>query len=117
MYEQLRILRKDLLAILAGVAGGTLTSLGCIFGLGRLFGLSTQLITSLLPKSITTAMGIALSEQYGGIGAITSAAIIATGICGRGCASCSAFKAKWRRGVAFGMATYFIGTRPARQPN
>ena len=52
MYEQLRILRKDLLAILAGVAGGTLTSLGCIFGLGRLFGLSTQLITSLLPKSI-----------------------------------------------------------------
>lgn len=119
MYEQLRILRKDLPAILAGVAGGTLTSLGCIFGLGRLFGLNVRLVISLLPKSVTTAMGIALSEQYGGIGAITSAAIIVTGIggsiCGRGLCELFRIQGEVVQGVAFGTAAHVIGTSKATE--
>ena len=119
MYEQLRTLRKDLPAILAGVAGGTLTSLSCIFGLGRLFGLNAQLIISLLPKSITTAMGIALSEQYGGIAAITSAAIIATGIggsiCGTGLGKLFHIQGEVAQGVAFGTAAHVIGTSKATE--
>ena len=119
MYEQLRILRQDLPAILAGVAGGTLTSLGCILGLGRLLGLNAQLIASLLPKSITTAMGIALSEQYGGIAAVTSAAIIATGIggsiCGTGLCKLFRIRGEAAQGVAFGTAAHVIGTSKASE--
>ena len=82
LHAQFRRLRRDLPAILAGVAAGTLASLGCVWGLAALCRLDGVLTLSLLPKSITTAMGIAVSEAAGGAPALTTAAIILTGILG-----------------------------------
>ena len=119
LYRQMKILKKDLLAILAGVAAGTLTSLGCIFLLGWAFRLDRQLLVSLLPKSITTAMGIALAEQADGIQSLTAAAIIVTGILGSlmGSLLCKIFRIKHpiAQGVAFGTASHVIGTSRATE--
>ena len=118
-YEQLMKLKRYLFAIAIGVIVGTLGSLGCILLMCRLFGLERALVISLLPKSVTTAIGASLCEEAGGIPAITTAAIIGTGILGNmlGPALC-----KWltlrhpvAQGVAFGTASHVIGTARAQE--
>ena len=119
LYRQLKLLKKNLPAILAGIVAGTLTSLICVLAMCKLMGLDQQLTVSLLPKSITTAMGIVLSEQNGGVPAITSVVIILTGILGSLCGStlCKLLKLKdpISQGVAFGTATHVIGTTRATE--
>ena len=119
LYEQLKILKKSLPAILAGIAAGTVTSLVVVFLLCRLLGLDSAMTASLLPKSITTAMGIVLSEQAGGIPALTTAAIIITGILGSlvGTALCKLLKLTdpIAQGVAFGTASHVVGTSRATE--
>ena len=119
LYRQLKLLKKNLPAILAGIVAGTLTSLVCVLAMCKLMGLDQQLTVSLLPKSITTAMGIVLSEQNGGVPAITSVVIILTGILGSLCGStlCKLLKLKdpISQGVAFGTATHVIGTTRATE--
>jgi len=119
LYEQLQTLKKDLPAILAGVVSGTLASIGSIFLMGRLFGLEGGLLVSLLPKSITTAMGIVLAEQLGGYPAVTTAAIVVTGILGsligEALTKLLRLKSKVAQGVAFGTASHVIGTSRASE--
>ena len=119
LYEQLKILKKKLPAILAGVTAGTVTSLGVILLLCRLFGLENQLSVSLLPKSITTAMGIVLSGQNGGIASLTTAAIITSGILGNltGAGLCKLLRIPdpIAQGTAFGTASHAIGTTRATE--
>lgn len=119
LYRQLKLLKKNLPAILAGIIAGTLTGLVSVFVMCRLMGLDRQLSVSLLPKSITTAMGIVLSEQNGGIPAITSVVIILTGILGSlaGSAVCKLLRLNdpVSQGVAFGTATHVIGTTRANE--
>ena len=54
----------------------------CVIALSKLFNLSDVLTKSLIPKSITTPIGMALSKQLGGLPSITVVAIIMTGILG-----------------------------------
>lgn len=119
LYRQMKILKKNLPAIAAGIAAGTVTSLLVIFLLCLLFGLDRQITVSLLPKSITTAMGIVLSQQNGGIAALTSVVIIITGILGSifGSVLCRLFRLSdpISQGVAFGTASHVIGTSRATQ--
>ena len=119
LYRQIKFLKKNLPAILTGILAGTLTSLASIFLMCRLFGFDRQLTVSLLPKSITTAVGIVLSEQNGGISALTSVTIIITGILGNltGPALCKLLKITdpVSQGVAFGTASHVIGTSRAME--
>lgn len=119
LYRQLKLLKNNLPAILAGVVAGTLTGLICVFAMCKLMGLDRQLTVSLLPKSITTAMGIVLSEQNGGVPAITSVVIIFTGILGSLCGSVVSKLLKLNdpvsQGVAFGTASHVIGTSRATE--
>lgn len=64
------------------ILSGTLASLTGIFVLCMLFGFNHQQYVTMLPKSITTAIGIGISEELGGIVTITVAVIIITGILG-----------------------------------
>lgn len=118
-YEQFQSLKKQLVAILVGVIAGSICSLGSIYLMGRLFGLSDALTVSLLPKSVTTAIGVALSQEIGGIAAITTAAIVITGIFGNvaGPALCKLFRLKSQtsQGVAFGTSAHVIGTSKAAE--
>ena len=121
LYEQLKALKKSLPAIVIGIAAGTVTSLLVIFGLCKLWGLDPQLTVSLLPKSITTAMGMVLSGENGGIESLTTAVIIITGIIGSliGSILCKLFKIEdaVAQGVAFGTASHVIGTSRANELN
>lgn len=119
LYRQLKILGKNLWAILAGIAAGTVTSLLCVYLMAKAFSLDDALLYTLLPKSITTAMGMTLAEQLGGIPSITAAVIIVTGILGSlvGSMLCKLLRLKdpISQGVAFGTASHVIGTSRATE--
>lgn len=119
LYEQMKVLKKKLPAILAGVTAGTVASLGIIVVLCRIFRMDAQLSVSLLPKSITTAMGIVLSQQNGGIASLTTAAIITSGILGNltGTGLCRLLRIHdpVAQGTAFGTASHAIGTSKATE--
>jgi len=118
-YEQLQKLKKHLPAILIGVTAGTLASLLSVWLLSKLFAFSEVLTISLLPKSITSAIGVVLSEQAGGVGALTTAIIIITGIFGNvtgpALSKLFRFHDPISQGVAFGTASHVIGTSRATE--
>lgn len=119
MYEQLQILRKNLGAILAGVAAGALSCLVFLLIFALLGSFDRELTVSLLPKSVTSAIGVPLSTLAGGIGSVTTAAIILTGILAAvlGPVLCKLFRLEdpIARGVAFGTAGHVIGTSRANE--
>ena len=67
LYRQLELLKKYPIAIFGGVAAGVLTTMVSITALSLLFGLNDTQFVTLLPKSITTAIGMGISEKMGGI--------------------------------------------------
>ena len=117
MYEQFRVLKKNLKAIVLGVAAGAVSCLVILLGCGLLLGFDHSIIISLMPKSVTTAIGVPLSELFGGMGAVTTAAIIVTGIVGNmmGVTFCKWFRIidEGAQGVAFGTSAHGIGTSKA----
>lgn len=119
LYQQMQQLKRNLPAILTGVAAGTVVGLASVFGLCALFSLDRQTTISLLPKSITTAIGMVVSRQNGGIEALTSLVIAFTGIFGSvvGAGLCKLLKLKnpIAQGVAFGTSCHVIGTAKASE--
>lgn len=119
LYQQLQILRKNWKAILAGICTGTIVSLFFVLVMCRLLGFDQVLTASLLPKSITTAMGSALSAQTGGNEAITTAVIAITGILGNILCMplCKLFRITHpvAQGVALGTSAHVMGTAKARE--
>lgn len=119
LYEQLKVLKSHLKAILIGIFAGTAVSIVSIFLLCRLFGLEDVVTLSMIPKSVTTAIGVALTENAGGISALTAAAIIITGIWGNltGSFLCKLLRITdpIAQGVGFGTASHVIGTSRANE--
>ena len=119
MYEQFQVLKKSLKAVLAGVCAGTLSCMLMIVAVSLLLKFDRSILVSLMPKSVTTAIGMSLSEMFGGMGGVTVAAIIITGIGGNmmGPALCKLFGItdEVAQGVAFGTAAHVIGTAKANE--
>ena len=119
LYQQLEALKKNWKAIAAGIAAGVLSSLTSILLLSKLFGLTHEQYVTLLPKSITTAIGIGVSEELGGIVTVTVAVIIITGILGNMLAEmvCRLFKITdpIAKGLAIGTSSHAIGTVKAME--
>ncbi|WP_330372420.1 LrgB family protein [Lachnospira multipara] len=119
MYEQMESLKKNGLAILIGVLSGTVTSMLCVLVCSLLFKMNHETYVTLLPKSITTAIGIGVSEEMNGIITITIASIIITGIFGNIFAEmiCKLFKIEdpIAKGVAIGTSSHAMGTSKAME--
>lgn len=119
LYQQVSLLKKNLKAVAAGILSGVLTSLISVLVLSKLLGLNHQQYVTLLPKSITTAIGMGISEELGGIVTITVAVIIITGILGNMIAEwvCRIFKIREpiAKGLALGTASHAIGTAKAME--
>lgn len=117
LYQQLELLKKHWKAVIGGLTAGVASSLVSVLGLSMLFGLTHEQYVSLLPKSLTTAIGMGLSEELGGIVTLTVAAIILTGVLGAviGEAVCKLFRIKDRVavGLSFGSAAHAVGTSRA----
>ena len=117
LYEQLELLRRNLAAVLSAILAGCLAALGSITLLCRIFALDHTIAASFLPKSITTAIGLGLSEELGGVASLTVAAIAITGVLGNVCAEgffkLLRIKEPIARGLALGTASHAIGTSRA----
>lgn len=119
LYEQLLLLKRNLTAILVGIASGVICSGVSIFAMALFFGLNHTQYVTLLPKSITTAIGIGLSAELDGYVAITVSAIIFTGLIGNiaGDLLCRILRIKHpiAKGIAIGTATHVMGTSKAME--
>ena len=114
LYEQLSLLKKNAKAILAGILAGVLASLTCILLMALAFGLTYEQYVTLLPKSITTAIGMGVCEELRGYVTITVASIVVTGILGNVLAE---FLSRIFRitdpvakGIAIGSSSHALGT-------
>lgn len=117
LYRQFDLLKKYKFEILIGISCGVVVSFISIVLIGKLFNSSTQIINSLIPKSITSPMGISLSNTINGIQAVTVVCIILTGILGAIIAP-SVFKFgkitnPIAKGVALGTSAHALGTSKA----
>lgn len=119
LYNQLELLKRHKKAIFLGVLSGVITSLVCVLLLSMLFRLNHAAYVTLLPKSITTAIGMGVSEELGGYVSITVAVIILTGVLGNIIAPtiCRVFliTEPVARGVAIGTSSHAIGTARAME--
>ena len=117
LYSKLTLLKSNFKAIMSGLIAGVLTSLISIFVMSLLFGLSHENYVSMLPKSITTAIGIGVSEELGGVSTITTAVIIVTGVFGNVSADIvyKVFNIKnpIAKGIGLGSSAHAIGTSNA----
>lgn len=119
LYEQMEALKKNIKAILAGILSGVLTSLTVVLALALIFNLNHKMYVTLLPKSITTAIGMGVSEELGGAVTITVAVIIITGVLGNMLAEtlCKLFHIDEpiSKGISIGSASHAIGTAKAME--
>ena len=125
LYRQLTLLRKNLKAVVIGIVSGVLASLVSVLILARLFrlcklmNLSHEMYVTMLPKSITTAIGMGVSEELGGLVTITVAVIIITGVLGNVIAEAVLKVAKIEepiaKGLALGTSAHAIGTSKAME--
>lgn len=119
LYEQIEMLMENKRAIIIGICSGVLTSLLSVFVLALLFGLDHREYVTLLPKSITTAIGMGVSEELGGYVTITVAVIVITGVFGNIIAGtvCRIFRIEEpvARGIAIGSSSHAIGTVKAME--
>lgn len=119
LYQQVELLKRNFKALMAGMLAGVLASLGCIVLMALLLGLDHATYVTFLPKSITTAIGIGVSEELGGIVPVTVVCIVVTGVLG------NVFAEKFlklihvtnpiAKGIAIGSAAHAVGTAKAME--
>ncbi len=119
LHERFQVLKKNAKALLAGIISGVFASMLSILGLSLLFGFDHRMYVTLLPKSITTAIGMGVSQELGGYVTITVAVIVLTGIFGNMFADtlCRLFHITdpMAKGVAIGSSSHAIGTAKAME--
>lgn len=117
LYEKLELLKKNAVAILAGILAGVLTSLGSIMAMAWVLDMEQVQAATLLPKSVTTAIGMDVAATLGGMASLAGAVIILTGIVGNLTAEwlCRALKITQplAKGIAIGTSAHAIGTAKA----
>ena len=117
LYEKLQLLKDNIVAVLAGILSGIITSAILVWGVCVIFTLDESIFATMLPKSITTAIGMAASEEMGGVVNITVAMIAITGITGNVVADLvlRLFKIKnpVAKGIAIGTSSHVMGTSKA----
>lgn len=118
LYANLDTLKKNIIPIFVGVGFGTLFSFTFAIFLSKIFQIDKNLVASLIPQSITTAIAISLSDEYQGIIGLTAIAVVIRGVSGAVFAPLvmKIFKIKdpVAQGVAIGTSAHAVGTSQAR---
>lgn len=119
MYERMQLLKENYAAILTGILSGVLASLVCVLAMALVFHLSQAEYVTLLPKSVTTAIGMDIAKELGGHSEIAAAVIIITGVLGNMAAEpiCRIFTIRHpvAKGIALGTSAHAIGTAKAME--
>ena len=119
LYSEFERLKRNIKAIMISIFIGCLTSMGCILIMCMLFKMNHAQYVTMLPKSITTAIGMSVSQELGGNVPITVAVIIVTGIFGNVIGE-TVFKLfritdPIAKGLALGTSAHAIGTSKAME--
>ncbi|MDR0847290.1 MAG: LrgB family protein [Lactobacillales bacterium] len=117
LYNSFHLLKKHYRSILAGIAIGATFGVLATGGLAMIFGLDKISILSLMPKSVTTAIALGVSDKLGGSTSLTLAAVIITGIVGS-ISGPYVFKIlkitdPVAKGIAMGTTAHAVGTAEA----
>ena len=119
LYEQWLPMKKNAKAVLCGILAGSLTSMVSIIAISWVMKLDPVLSASLMPKSVTTAIGAEVAQELGGLSSLAGGIIVLTGIIGNLSAAAMCRICKLHdpiaRGVAIGTASHAIGTARALQ--
>lgn len=119
LYRKLELLKKYPAAIFIGIGAGVLTAMVSIFLMSLAFGLTHTQYVTLLPKSITTAIALGISEKQGGIMGLTVVSVSITGILGNVAAESIlklfCIKEPIARGLAIGTSAHALGTAKAME--
>jgi predicted murein hydrolase (TIGR00659 family) len=119
LYQQYEVLKKNYKALMLGITAGVLSSLGCILAMAAIFAFNHDIYVTLLPKSITTAIGIGISKELGGYVPITVASIVITGVLGNIFAEhiLKMFRITEpiAKGIAIGTSAHAMGTAKAME--
>lgn len=117
IYQQRKVLKEHFWPVVLGCLVGSLASILGVQLMCRMFQTESSLLNSLLPKSVTTAIAVSISESNGGLPGLTAAAVCVTGIEG---AMLAPFFAKIfhvtdpvAEGVAIGACSHAVGTSKA----
>ncbi len=117
IYNRIDVIKQNWLPVIIGCVVGSASSLISVFLLCKLFSLPENILASLLPKSITTAIATEFSAQLGGIVPLTVASVCITGVFG---AIMSPYFIKWFKvdnsvaaGIAIGASCHALGTSKA----
>jgi len=117
LEKNFEYLRNNYKAILTGIVSGVVFHTMMIFAFGLLFQFDQQMMATLFPKSITTAIAVGVSDSLGGIVSLTVAVVVFTGIIGSVIAP-SIFRFgkiddPVAQGVALGSSSHAMGTAKA----
>lgn len=117
LFKKMEILKKNIIAIISGILAGVLVNALVVVVFVKIFGMSNELGTSLLPKSITAPIALGVVEELGGISSITVFAVILSGIIGAVIAPTIfrvlRIKEEVSQGLACGTASHGSGTTTA----
>ncbi len=117
LYREIAVIRKTFVPIIVSLFAGSLAAILSAVGIARLLGGERVLLLTLSPKSVTTPIAMGISEQIGGLPALTAVAVVLTGITGVVIGDLVLNRMKVHdetaRGMAFGIASHGIGTAHA----
>jgi len=117
LYREIAVIRKSFMPIIVALFAGSLAAILSAVGIARLLGGEQILLLTLSPKSVTTPIAMGISEQIGGLPALTAVAVVLTGITGVVIGDLVLNRMKVHdetaRGMAFGIASHGIGTAHA----
>ena len=119
LYEQMSLLKKNWKAVMAGIVAGVVSSLICILLLALLFKFDHQTYVTFLPKSITTAIGMGVTEELGGYVPLAVVVIVITGVIGNVIAEAVLkffrIEEPIAKGIAIGSSSHAVGTAKAME--
>jgi len=114
LYRQLDTLKKNFKSVMFGITSSVVITMVSVLAFSCFFGLNHASYVTMLPKSITTPIGIGVSEELGGYVSITVASIVISGILGNLFAEsvCRIFgiHEPIAKGIAIGCASHAMGT-------
>ncbi|MCR5724972.1 MAG: LrgB family protein [Treponema sp.] len=119
MYNQRKVLVANLVPVLAGTVAGSAACIGTVIAMCRLLHVDERMLNSLLSKSVTTPIALALTESKGGVLPLTMLAVVLSGITGAvfapGLVKVLHIKNKAAAGIAIGTCSHALGTTTALQ--
>ncbi len=119
LYQQLKLIRSQLLPILISQLAGCVVGIVSVVLIAQWLGGTREVILSIVPKSVTIPIAIEVSQQIGGIPSLTAAIVVTVGlfgaIFGTKVLSMGGVKSPIALSLGLGTASHVIGTSRASE--